>query len=220
MKRYLSAVLLFCVSTCSYAQGMFGAHAGLGYTSGYQSSITPAIEAYYLHKITHRIYAGGALFLQRYALTAAQTTNSPIAYGDIIAIRQKSSFLFIDPKIDYGIGYRKFIHVFATFGPGIFMGGRQWSDTHKPYWTPPGGVPFGADTIAVNTTYNIPSVVMRFGFGVMERIPTHRYWNITLSQEVGFMPGGISKGNPALQTPYISFQVGVMHKYPHVFVEY
>jgi hypothetical protein len=87
-----------------------------------------------------------------------------------------------------------------------------------PFWTPPGGTPYGADTVAVNTSYNIPGVILRYGVGITERIPTHRYWNITLTQEFGFLPGSLSKGTP-LKTPGILFQVGVMHKYPLVRVE-
>jgi hypothetical protein len=220
MKFVFSTAVLFCFSFSCLAQGMFGANTGLGFTPGLESKKTLAVEGYYLHKISHKIYAGLTLFYQRYSVQAPVDNSGVIQYGDVIDIRQKSSFVFISPKVDYGIGYRKYLHVFATMGPGIYAGGSQISNTHSPYWTPPGGTPYGADTLAVNTTYNIPSVIMRYGLGLMERIPTHKYWNITLSQEINFMPGGLSTGSTPIQTPYFCFQIGIMHKYPHVFVEY
>jgi hypothetical protein len=205
----------------SFAQGMFGAQAGIGFNSGgYHSKITPAVEAYYLHKIIPGLYAGGSVFFQKYSLLNELDAGSNPAYGDVISVSQKSAYVFLSPKIDYGFGYRKYLHVYATFGAGFYAGGGQWSNTHSPYWTPPGGTPFGADTIAVNTSYNIPGIITRFGLGFMERIPTHGYWNITLSQEYGSMPGGLSDGPYPFKTSYFCFTVGIMHKYPLVFVEY
>jgi hypothetical protein len=220
MKHYILAMLLCCAGISAAGQGMFGAQTGIGYTTGYDSRITPAVEAYYLHKVMHHLYAGGSLFFQRDSFNTPLNTGSNINYGDVVSIGQKTSFVFLSPKVDYAIDYRSYFHVFATFGLGVRMGGAQWSYTHAPFWTPPGGTPYGADTIAVNTTYNLPNAITRFGFGLAERIPTRRYWNIMLSQEVGFMPGSLSKGATPLQTPYICFQVGLMHKYPQVFVEY
>ncbi len=220
MKRSILSVLLLLCCKFVMAQGMFGAQAGIGFATAYKGKITPAFEAYYLYRINHRLYAGGAVSLQRYSMNNELNTGSSISYGDVISISQKSSYTFISPKIDYGIGYRKYLHVHLSFGIGFYSGGGQWSNTHSPYWTPPGGTPYGADTIAVNTTYNIPKVIKRLGIGISERIPTRGYWNIMLSQEFGYMPGNISNSNPAMQTHYFCFQVGIMHKYPMVYVEY
>lgn len=220
MKRLLLFILLVLCCNLADAQGMFGAQAGVGFATAYKGKLTPTIEAYYLHRINHRLYAGAAVALQKFSMQNDLNTGSTVAYGDVLSIRQKSTYTFISPKIDYGIGYRKYLHVHLSFGLGLHTGGRQWSNTHQPYWTPPGGTPYGADTVAVNTTYNIPGVIRRIGFGVSERIPTHGYWNIMLSQEFGYMPGNISNSNPAMQTHYFCFQVGIMHKYPHVYVEY
>ncbi len=221
MKRYLLAALFCCFGISCFAQGMYGAQMGVGFnTGGYHSKITPAIEAYYLHKIIPGLYAGASVFFQRYSLLNEVSTAGSLAYGDVVSVSQKSSYIFLSPKIDYGIDYRKYLHVYATFGLGVFAGGRQWSNTHSPYWTPLGGTPYGADTVAVNTSYNIPNVIMRYGFGFSERIPTGGYWNITLSQEYGGMPGGLSDGPYPFKTSYFCFTVGIMHKYPMVFVEY
>jgi len=58
-----------------------------------------------------------------------------------------------------------------SFGPGFFMGGKQYTNTNLPFWTA-GGTPFGADTVAVNTSYNIPSVIYKGTAGISERTIT------------------------------------------------
>jgi hypothetical protein len=223
-RRYASSfglvALLFCsAATPAVAQGIYGVQAGVGMTPGYDGRKTVAMEAYYLHKMAYHLYAGGSLFYQRYSIENPISTKGTASYGDVIAIRQKSSYVFVSPKVDWAINYRSYFHLFATAGVGIRMGGRQWTDTHQPLWTTPLGGPYGADTVAVNTTYNLPGVITRFGFGIAERIPTSRFFSILLSQEVGFM-SGLSKGPYPIQAPYFAFQIGITHKYPQVFVEY
>ncbi|GAA4464324.1 hypothetical protein GCM10023093_14450 [Nemorincola caseinilytica] len=220
MKHRILIALLCCVCISASGQGgMYGAQAGMGYTPGYASRLTPAVEAYYLHKVMYHFYAGGSLFFQRYSFKT-DVGSGAAHYGNVLSMEQRSSYIFLSPKVDYAINYRSYFHVFATFGLGVRVGGRELSYTHSPIWTTPGGTPYGADTLAVNTSYNLPGTKARFGFGLAERIPTLRFWNIMLSQEVGFMPGSLSKGPYALSTPYVCFQVGIMHKYPQVFVEY
>ena len=223
MKRTLVAAIFSLLCAPSFAQGMYGFQGGVGYTTAYQSHITPAFEGYYLHKVSkqlYRVYVGGSVYYQRYSFLNTLKTGGPVSYGDIISIRQKTSYAFISAKVDYGIGYHKYFHVNLSFGPGIFVGGSQYTNEHLPYWTPPGGNPYGADTSAVNTSFNIPSVIYRGAVGISERIPTQGFWNITFSQEFSFIPGNLSKTGPPLNTGYIAFQVGIMHKYPLVFVEY
>ena len=221
MKRtFLIAVFsLFAVG--SFAQGMFGAQAGLGYGTAYKSRITPAVEGYYLQQIFPRIYIGGSLFFQRYSFKNTLISDtSNLAYGDVISIHQQSSYLFLCPKIDLGIGFHKYIHATLAFGPGLYLGGNQYTYAFQPFWTNTSGISYGKDTISTNTSYNIPKVVYRVAVGISERIPTHRYWNIMLSQEFSFLPGYISHGDPKMSTGYFSFQVGIMHKYPMKFIEY
>ncbi len=221
MKRKLLTAVFCCFSFLSFAQGMFGAQAGLGFTRGdFSSKLTPSVEGYYLHKIIPHLYAGAGLLFQHHSISKDLNTGSSISYGDVINISTKSSYLFFSPKVDVGIDYRQYFHVHASLGIGVSMGGRQISQTHSPIWTPPGNPPFGADTIGVNTSYNIPSSLTRFGFGISERIPTGRYWNIMLSQEFGAMPGWLSKGTTPMAASYFCFTIGIMHKYPMVFVEY
>lgn len=221
MKQSILAVLLcFSVASANGQAGIFGVHAGIGKTTSYNSKFTPAVEGYYLHKILYHFYGGGSLFFQRYSFEKTVNNTGGISYGDVVSIRQQSSFVYLSPKLDYAINYRSYFHIYATAGIGVRLGGQQWSNTHQPMWTPPGGAPYGADTVAVNTSYNLPATKTRYGLGFMARIPTHRYWSLSLTTELGMMPGSLSKGVEPLQSSYICFMVGVTHKYPRVFMEY
>ena len=222
LSSFLVALLCLFAAPVSFAQGgMYGFQAGIGYGTAYKSKITPAIEGYYLKRLTPRISIGGSIFFQKYSFqnTLIKDTSN-INYGDVMSINQKSAYLFFCPKLDFGFGYRKYIHASLAGGPGVYMGGKQSTNEFQPFWTTATGNNFGSDTISYNTTYNIPKVIFRTALGISERLPTYHYWNIIFSQEYSYIPGDISKGNPALSTGYFSFQVGIMHDYPQVFVEY
>jgi len=219
MKRNILLGVLLFFSVHSFSQGKYGFEAGAGYTPFKKSYITPTIKGYYLARLSHTFYGGGELSFQRFSLL--DNLNPPasgLAFGDVVRIRQTSSYLFFTPKIEMGIGFRK--HVFANFlmGPGIYLGGSQWTHQYEPFWTTASGS-YGADTSTANTTYNIPNIIFRIGGGFTERIPTFRYWNIVISEEFSYMPGNLSKQSPGFKTNYFSLTVGLMHKYPQVAME-
>jgi hypothetical protein len=219
MKSIVLTVVFMFLLVPSFAQGMYGFEGGLGYSTGYKSYLTPTFGGYALHKLGYRVYAGADVSFQRYSVLNTLKTVGTANFGDIVSVRQRCSYAFISAKIDYAIGFHKYFHFNAAFGPGFFMGGKQYTNTNLPYWTA-GGNPYGSDTTAVNTSYNIPAVIFKGTLGVSERIPTGRYWNVTLSQQFSFIPANLSKNGPPINTSYFAFQVGVMHKYPLVFVEY
>jgi hypothetical protein len=218
MKRTILAGLLSLLALQSHAQGMYGFSAGLGRTMISKSYITPTLQAFYYFRLSRSFYLGAAAALQRFSFDTH--TGNAKAYGDVLSIRQKTSYFYLSPKIDYGIGYRKYIHIAFSFGPGILLGGSQSSSTYEPLFITPGTNSYGSDTVKYNTTLNLPVLSSRFGLEVTERIPTLRYWNIILSQEFSFLPNNFSTHGPNLKTNYISFTVGIMHKYPQVLVEY
>lgn len=219
-KQYLTIILLV-LSHLAVSQGMYGFRAGAGFnTGGYQSRITPVLEGYYMHKTIPGLYMGLTAGHQRYSVRQEVSGSSPLGMGEVLSVSQRSSYLFLCPTVDYGFGTRKYFHVFASAGAGFHAGGKQLSETRGPMWTTASGVPMGVDTFDINTTYNVPGVIMRYSFGLTERIPTLGYWNITLTQEFSGLPGGLSNGPFPFQTNYFAFTIGIMHKYPMVFVEY
>lgn len=216
MKRYILASLLLLLAVAGRAQGgMYGAEAALGIGTAYRPKLTPAVRGYYLARLTRSVYAGGALIMERYSFDydpGAAAGNQ--YYGEAVSISHKSTYLFFAPTVDIGIGYRKYVHLHGSIGGGVFAGGRQYTYYYESRFGA-GGL-FGADTARANTSGNIPTFLLRYGLGLSERIPTGGHWNVMLTQEASLLPGKISKNTPGLQTSYISFGVGIMHKYPLV----
>src|SRR3954466_16306803 len=102
MKQILLTAVFSLLFIPSFAQGMYGVQAGVGYTTAYQSHITPSFEAYYLHQVSkqfYRVYVGGSVYFQRYSFLNTLKISGPVNYGDIISIRQKTSYAFISAKI-------------------------------------------------------------------------------------------------------------------------
>ena len=220
MKRIIPVILFSFFYSSSFSQGMYGFGIGLGYITSYHSYITPAFEGYHLWRLTEHIYLGGDLDLQRYSfLDNLKPDPNNLYYGEIISMREKSSYLFFSPKIDFSIGYRKYVHINLSGGIGVAMASGQWRNEYSPVLSTASGN-IGADTAAVNSSYNVPKVIYRAGLGVSERIPTRQYFNIMLSQEFSYLPANLNRGDgPNLFTNYFSFTVGIMHKYPQTRVE-
>lgn len=191
------------------AQGMFGFMGGAGYATGYKGYVTPTFESYYLGKLSRRFYVGGSMSFQRYSLLKEMHNGG---WGDIT---QKSNYLFLCAKADVGIGNRNLFHVHLAAGPGFNTGGQQWIRQIMPISHWGGTIPYDYET-----SYNLRNVVARATVGISERIPTHRYWNIMLSQEFTWLPGSLTKSGEAIHTNYFAFTVGIMHKYPHVRVDH
>ena len=148
MKRIFLVAALSFFALSSFGQGMFGVQAGLGHGTAYKSKTTAAFEAYYLQHIFPRVYIGGTFMMQRYSFNNTLINDTlNLAYGDAINVRQKSSYLFACPKIDFGFGYHKYIHATLAFGPGLYLGGNQTTYQFQPYWTNTSGVSYGKDTV-------------------------------------------------------------------------
>jgi hypothetical protein len=218
MKRLVLVAVLLAYMAHSFAQGMYGFEGGIGKALSYKSNYTPAFSGYHLWRLGRTVYFGGALSFQRYSFLD-NLNPAPPSYGDVISVNQKCSYLFFSPTLDFGLGFHKYVHLHFSYGVGVYTGGHQTTNKYEPYWTPPGGTPYGSDTTAFNTTYNIPTFMMRYGAGLSERIPTGGYFSVVLSQEFSVIPGKLSAKGPGLNTNYVAFTIGVTHKYPMVTTE-
>ncbi len=210
---------LFCVfllfhSMASFSQGKYGFEAGVGYTTYNKSYLTTAFQVYWLGRLTHTFYFGGAIAFQRLSM---KYSNNPSAAsldsGTIFNIRQKSDYLFFTPRIEMGIGRYKHLFVNLSMGPGIYLGGNQWTHENQPFSTSSviGYIP---DTVFINTSNNIQNLIFRFTGGFKQRFTTYSYWNIVVSEEFSYIPGKISRETPDFKTNYFTVTVGIMHKYP------
>jgi hypothetical protein len=220
MKRGILTTLLFLFSVHAYSQGLYGIEAGLDKATISKSKVAPAFEGYYMKRFTRSIYMGASLSFQRYSFVYTDKSLTPgnVQFGDVLSIAQKCSYLFLTPKFDLGIGYRKYWHASVAFGPGILLGGQQYTDKYEPFWTAP--APYGKDTTTFITGNSIPVIRAQWRLGISRRITTFGFWNIMVSADYTYIPGNISTGKPNLQTNAFCFTIGAMHKYPQVFVEY
>ena len=216
--RIILFAFLLALGDSATAQGMFGFMGGAGYAhgrDGYKGHVTPTFEGYYLGKLSRHFYAGGSISFQRYYLVKDMGVNVVTAgFGQPISIRQESNYLYLCAKADIGIGYRNLFHVLLAVGPGLNTGGQQFTTQKMPlsHWG-------GYLLYDFETSYNITNVVARATMGISERIPTHRYWNIMLSQEFTWTPTSLTKQGENSNTNYFACTVGIMHKYPHVRVQ-
>ncbi len=218
MKRLCVLGLLSLFPFLGMAQGAYGVQLGIGRTTAYNSRFTTTVSGFYMARLSPRIYLGGELAIQKYSFTYEAGLSAP-AYSDIISVSQKSYYMFVSPKFDLGIGYHKHVHFTFSAGAGLLMGGYQNTDQHTPLWVT-NGVGVGADTMTTETTRYMRNFLYRIGGGITERIPTHGYWSITLSQDFSFLPTRLNNGGANLNTSYFCFTVGIMHKYPQTLVEY
>lgn len=220
MKRFLLPGLLLLLANCAHAQGKYGFEAGAAYTTFSKSYITPAIQTYWLGRLSRTFYAGGAISVQRYSMDYINhPPPSALVFGDILELRQKSDYIFFTPRLEAGLGYSKHLFVNFSMGPGIYMGGNQWTHSYQPFWITPSGSPYGADTAFTNTSSNVHNFVFRYTAGFKQRFTTYGYWNIVVSEEFTYLPGNLSKQGPGMKTNYLCLTVGIMHKYPSVAME-
>jgi len=219
--KRLIAVLFLTLSTIpSFGQqGKYGFEAGAGYTTFNKSYLTPTIQGYWLGRLSHTFYLGGAVTFQRYSMKYSfSPAQSFVAFGDILSLRQKSDYLFFTPRLEAGIGRTKHLFVNFSLGPGIYMGGNQWTNQYRPLWTTPSGY-YGTDTATTNTSYNVPTFKFRYAAGFRQRFTMYGYWNLVFTEEFNYIPGNLSKQGPGMKTNYLSFTMGIMHKYPSVAME-
>jgi hypothetical protein len=220
MKITALAFAAALISLQSFSQGMYGFEGGLGRATAGKSYTTPVFTGYVLGKLTRSFYVGVAVSYQQYSFRYSYNHSAAsLTDGDIISIRNKSSYVIFSPKLDFGIGYRKYFHLHTTFGLGLLAEGCQVSNTYGTYAAAP-PVSTGHDTMAVYSTHNLPTLLSRYTIGVTWRIPTLRYWNIVVGGEYAYIPTNLSTHGPGLRTNFYCFTVGISHKYPMTFVEY
>ncbi|MCW3123755.1 MAG: hypothetical protein JWQ38_3247 [Flavipsychrobacter sp.] len=216
MKRIALAFVFSLIAHHSFSQGMYGVEVGLGKAMSYKADFTPRLEGFLMKAVGRHVQVGGALAFERYSfLYGTGITADNGVPGDILYIKQKSTYTYFLPKIDVGFGYRQYIHAGASAGAGIFTSGSQVTNKIDPFPTP--GVPgYVADH---TTTNNIPTFMFRYGMSISERIPTKGFFNVVLSQQFGHLTKSFYT-TPDLRTNYFVFSVGIMHNYNQVLVEY
>lgn len=219
MKRILLAILLAGFTFPSFAQSMYSVYDGAGFITPYQSKITPRIGLEYLKGLPPHIYLGGGVSYESYSLLRYNHMYAQYS-GPVYLIAHNSAYLFINPKIDIGIGHNEYIHAYASAGPGFIMHKEQTTSSMQPNINNVVNYP-GLPYDTANTSANVNKCIFRYRFGVTEHVPILKGWDIIFSQEMGFSPSWISKNNYGdngdsgmnFKTAYYSFTIGLMYKY-------
>ncbi len=202
MKKALLITFLLLCSVLSRSQVRFGAYVAGGITTSSVQDVTPSFGIECMKAVDRNVYAGLSMICERYSIISNYSKESAYTMGFHRTREQKSTYLFVAPKIDGGIGQNKQrIHLLLSLGVGYLLGGSQLT-IDQGSLVASKNARYSLDTF--NTSGNINKMVFRMGMGVSEHLGLSRNWELVFTQEAGLLPS-VAK--------YFSFQVGLMHKY-------
>lgn len=223
MKRILLCAILFLMCLHGYAQNtIFGFWGGVGASPNYSYDVGLAGGFTFLKQTRSRTGIGADLFYQGYAFKYDREANGLKngAGSAGMMILNRSSYIFLTPKLTELFGKYHTLEAHLTFGAGFKMAGtetmRKWDRTH--------GFDPGDFDSTIDTSPNINSLVFRFGLGLTEYIYLGKKWWFTVTEDVGFIPSSLTKSsdvhNPSrtayspagkLNPFFISVHVGLRH---------
>ena len=225
MKPNILILLSVIVIPHSNAQNIIGFQAGIGASTTCIKTIvpTPECEGYFLGKLSAHLALGGSLSVQKYSFSRHLGDIRTSNYADILNLSQKSTYFFVSPKADVGIGKFQKVHVGLSCGPGIFLGGDQKSDIGYPrsHPTPWPGYPPAIfyDESQFSTKGNIRKVLFLAQVEVSEHVADTKKFEIYVFQQFCFIPSYVSKnvvnsysadGNEYfMKTNYFSIGIGL-----------
>lgn len=223
MKRLILSILLLFLVGAGYAQNtMIGLWGGAGTSINYNYDVGLSGGFTVVKRAWGRTGIGADLFYQSYNIKydkeAYGFKNGTGNAG--VTILNKSSYIFLTPKINQCFGYLNTLEAYLTFGAGFKMGGtetmRKWDRSH--------GTLGGDYDSTLDTSPNINSMVFRVGFGMTQYIFLGKKWWFSITEDLGFIPSSITKSSdpqdpsrtnysPAgkLNPFYISLFIGIAH---------
>jgi hypothetical protein len=201
---------------------LFGLYLGGGCATSNNYDIAPSAGIEFVKGMGQRTGLGFNLFYQGYSLYYDNEKNSA-KHGTGIAgaiLRHASSYVFVAPRVEYGIGRKQKIHFYANVGVGFKISGfdslRKWDHSYN-------NPSVNNYDSSLDMSKNMNSMLMRVGVGFKEYFNLGKHWRFTLTQDFGFLPMGLTKtGDPynasrtyytpqKLNPGYISLQLGIMH---------
>ncbi len=223
MKRITLVVFICLLAIRGYAQprtfiGIYGG-GGLALTNNYDVAISGGLD--FTRGIQNRLNWGFKLFYQQFGLgydNEAYGAKDGVGNAGAI-LNNKSSFVFIAPKLDVGIRRMQNVHFYVDAGVGFKMSGTET----LVKWDHSNGANYGNYDSVVNTTPNITSMLIRVGAGLVEYLYTSKHWRFTFTEDFGFIPQNLSStasyDNPSrtaytprsLAPEVFSIQIGLTH---------
>lgn len=224
MKRILVLAFLSFFTIQSFAQkgtllGFYGG-AGLALTNNYDAGTTGGFE--FMKGIFDRTAFGATVFYQGYAMyfdnEAYGAKNGTGNAG--VTILNRSSYIFLCPKIIHDIGKTGLIKYYFDFGAGYNMSCtetmRKWDFSH-------GAAVGNYDSTALDTSPNATKLLLRVGVGLTEYLKLGNRWWFTFTEDFGFVPQNLSSTanvtDPErtqytprdMKSSYVSLHLGISH---------
>ena len=227
------AIIVFLTGK-SFAQDRFGFEVGIAqpFTYYYRNSglfspverqisqPKPYIGINYLRKVSKHVYFGGKIYWETYSFKRDSTVNTdPInLFGPTGPIYKtevtfRSSYLFLAPQMDIGLGKHQYLHFYIMPALGLLVNGNQSTRINE---SGASGVYFDSTR---NTSGTIKEVILQLNFGLVQHIPLNNMWHLTVSESLSSIPSFIplseksGTNNMLLSPGGFSLQIGIMRKY-------
>lgn len=224
MKRILLIACISLLAGSGYAQKNFniGFFAGAGASTVYNYDVGLSGGLDLLKDVGNRTWIGGSLFYQGYAYLYDREANAVTNGGGNagVTILNKSSYIFVSPKLAHDIGRRGLLKAYINFGAGFKMSG---TETMRKWDYSNGATGANYDSL-LNTSKNLNSMVLRVGLGLTEYVHLNKGWWFTITEDCGFLANSLSKSsnvddpsrtgyspNGKLNPNYFSLQIGISH---------
>jgi len=203
-------ILLLLSSATSFAQYSLNAQLGIGWSApGYKdygflsgpalsSATTGTIGIIALKRITRNTDIGATIYFQRYVFSDEESEF--LSPAPVMTINYNSSYLFVAPAFEFW--GRKVMSFGLQPSAGILLHGRESTVI---------------DSAVTNTSANIARLVFQLNAIFREHIRVANGWQITVSENFGYMFGRLTSSEGYSSTPlcpvFISLQIGVLHSY-------
>jgi len=225
MKRIIFIAFLSFLALKGFTQTntILGLYGGAGASTMYNYDVGLSGGFDFLKGIGNHTALGATLFYQGYAFLYDREANYVNNGGGNagVSILNKSSYIFIAPKISQFFGRHSTLEAYLNAGAGFKMSG---TETMRKWDYGNGSVNSNYDS-TINTSKNINSMVLRFGVGLKEYIHLgNGNWWFTVTEDCGFLASTLSKTsdvddpsrtqyspNGKLNPNYFSLMIGISH---------
>jgi hypothetical protein len=198
MKIYILGTLFTIISLPSFSQSMLSGELGVGNTTfkgipsntfpivSTSSHITGRFDFSYLKRdpIHKHLYLGVRIFDEQYSFQYDQVSGGHGGFGGYSQIiDHNSTFAFIAPVVEFGMGRLQIWHVGLFAAGGLRIYARQSTEEA----TYPSGY------ITYSSAGDVHQFIFRPGITFSQHFPIHKQWDITIAEGDSIMIGDLTR---------------------------